>query len=149
MVEQQSTREVEAIERRWVCLPLKGQKTTKSNGHDCRYQIIILSNQKKISIQTDLKAGRSESKSLTNFKEKLLAIMRQLDIPLSIYAATQYDEYRKPRMGMWKEFVDDYDLDVDDTRIDLEGSFFVGDAAGRPGDHSCVDRYDLHHYDAV
>ncbi|GAM38961.1 hypothetical protein TCE0_034r10115 [Talaromyces pinophilus] len=104
------------------------------------YQIIILSNQKKISIQTDLKAGRSESKSLTNFKEKLLSIMRQLDIPLSIYAATQYDEYRKPRTGMWKEFVDDYDLDVDDNRIDLEGSFFVGDAAGRPGDHSCVDR---------
>jgi hypothetical protein len=28
MVEQQSTGEVEAIERRWVCLPLKVQKTT-------------------------------------------------------------------------------------------------------------------------
>lgn len=41
---------------------------------------------------------------------------------------------------MWKEFVDEYDLDVDDTKMDLEGSFFVGDAAGRPGDHSCVDR---------
>lgn len=105
-----------------------------------RYQIIILSNQKKISLQTDLKAGRSESKSLANFKEKVLAIMRQLDIPLSIYAATQYDVYRKPRTGMWKEFVDDYDLDVDDTNVDLEESFFVGDAAGRPGDHSCVDR---------
>ena len=72
--------------------------------------------------------------------------MRQLDIPLSIYAATQYDEYRKPWTGMWREFVDDYDLDVDDTRVDLEGSFFVGDAAGRPGDHSCVDRYVFYRY---
>jgi bifunctional polynucleotide phosphatase/kinase len=105
-----------------------------------RYQIIILSNQKKISLQTDLKAGRSESKSLTNFKEKILAVMRQLDIPLNIYAATQYDEYRKPRTGMWKEFLDEYDLDVDDRLLDVEESFFVGDAAGRPGDHSCVDR---------
>lgn len=140
MVEQQSPWEIEAIKRWWVRLSPKESKSNKSNGHDCRYQIIILSNQKKISIQTDLKAGRSESKSLTNFKEKLLAIMRQLDIPLSIYAATQYDEYRKPRTGMWREFVDDYDLDVDDTKVDLEVSFFVGDAAGRPGDHSSVDR---------
>lgn len=66
--------------------------------------------------------------------------MRQLDIPLSIYAATLADEYRKPRTGMWKELVDDFDLDLDD-RLDLKGSFFVGDAAGRPGDHSCSDRY--------
>jgi bifunctional polynucleotide phosphatase/kinase len=106
------------------------------------YQVIVVSNQKKISIQNDLKGGRSESKSLSNFKEKALAVMRQLEIPLSIYAATQYDEYRKPRTGMWKEFLDDYDLDLED-RIDRQASFFVGDAAGRPGDHSCVDRYGL------
>lgn len=66
--------------------------------------------------------------------------MRELEIPLSIYAATQADEYRKPRTGMWKELMDDFDFDVDD-RLDLEGSFFVGDAAGRPADHSCSDRY--------
>lgn len=65
--------------------------------------------------------------------------MRQLDVPLSLYAATQYDEYRKPRMGMWRELVEDYDLDVDDS-LDLQSSFFVGDAAGRPGDHSSCDR---------
>ncbi|QKX56269.1 uncharacterized protein TRUGW13939_03370 [Talaromyces rugulosus] len=103
------------------------------------YQVVVLSNQKKISLQTEIKGGRTESKSLTTFKEKALAVMRQLDIPLSIYAATQADEYRKPRTGMWKELVDDYDLDLDD-RLDLKGSFFVGDAAGRPADHSCSDR---------
>ncbi|OKL58889.1 hypothetical protein UA08_05654 [Talaromyces atroroseus] len=103
------------------------------------YQVIVLSNQKKISLQNELKGGRTESKSLTIFKQKAQAVMRQLDIPLSIYAATQYDEYRKPRIGMWKEFLDDYDLDID-GRLDLKECFFVGDAAGRPGDHSCVDR---------
>ncbi|KAL1981522.1 hypothetical protein VTN96DRAFT_2503 [Rasamsonia emersonii] len=103
------------------------------------YQIVILSNQKKINLQNEIKGGRSESKSLSNFKEKVVAVMRQLDVPLSVYAATKYDEYRKPRTGMWHEFLDDYDLDIED-RVDLQGSFFVGDAAGRPGDHSCVDR---------
>lgn len=109
------------------------------------YQIIILSNQRKVSLQNEIKNGRSESKSLSNFKQKVAAVMRQLDIPLSLYAATQHDEYRKPRVGMWREFLDDYDLDVDDDKeiyksVDLEESFFVGDAAGRKGDHSCVDR---------
>jgi bifunctional polynucleotide phosphatase/kinase len=65
--------------------------------------------------------------------------MKQLDIPLSIYAATQYDEFRKPRPGMWKEIMEDYDLEVEE-RLDKEVSFFVGDAAGRAGDHSCSDR---------
>lgn len=64
--------------------------------------------------------------------------MQHLDIPMSIYAATEDDEYRKPRLGMWREFLDDYDLDVDG--VDLPGSVFVGDAAGRTRDHSNSDR---------
>lgn len=107
--------------------------------NDEGYQVVVISNQKRISLQSELKGGRSESKSLSNFKERATAVMRQLDVPMSIYAATQYDEYRKPRMGMWKEMLDDYDLDVGEG-VDLQGSFFVGDAAGRPGDHSCADR---------
>ncbi|RJE26556.1 Polynucleotide [Aspergillus sclerotialis] len=101
------------------------------------YQVIILSNQKKVSLQKGIKGGRSESKSLTNFKERVAAVMAQLDIPMSAYAATEDDENRKPRMGMWREFLDDYDLDV--SGVDLSNSIFVGDAAGRPGDHSQVD----------
>lgn len=58
---------------------------------------------------------------------------------MTTYAATEDDEYRKPRMGMWREFFDDYDLDV--SGVDLSNSIFVGDAAGRPGDHSQVDLY--------
>ncbi|KAJ5585232.1 Polynucleotide kinase 3 phosphatase [Penicillium hispanicum] len=102
------------------------------------YQVVIFSNQKMISIQKDIKAGRADSKSLAMFKEKLATIMTQLEIPMSVYAATTDPEYRKPRLGMWREFIDDYDLDV--AGIDLAKSFFVGDAAGRPGDHSAADR---------
>lgn len=67
-----------------------------------------------------------------------------------MYAATSRDIYRKPRSGMWRELLDDYDLDAAGA-IDLENSFFVGDAGGREAvlggggekvgkDHSCVDR---------
>ncbi|GIK06854.1 hypothetical protein Aspvir_002506 [Aspergillus viridinutans] len=94
--------------------------------------------QKRISLQKDLKGGRADSKSLTNFKERVTGVMRQIDIPISVYAATADDENRKPRTGMWREFVEDYDLDV--FGVDLSASFYVGDAAGRPRDHSIVDR---------
>jgi bifunctional polynucleotide phosphatase/kinase len=39
---------------------------------------------------------------------------------------------------MWRELLDDYDFDV--TGVDSSASIFVGDAAGRPNDHSSVDR---------
>ena len=38
--------------------------------------------------------------------------MTELDFPVSVYAATTDPEYRKPRLGMWREFLDDYDLDI-------------------------------------
>lgn len=72
-------------------------------------------------------------------------MLNQLDLPVSIYAATAKDRYRKPRPGMWEEFLDDYDLDGE-TSPDLANSFFVGDAAGRvaskglKADHSAGDR---------
>ncbi|KAL5363801.1 polynucleotide kinase 3 phosphatase-domain-containing protein [Aspergillus floccosus] len=102
------------------------------------YHVVVISNQKKVSIQKELKAGRSDSKSLTNFKERAAAVMKALDIPLSVYAATEDDGYRKPRTGMWEEFLDEHDFDV--SGVDLTSSIFVGDAAGRPRDHSAVDR---------
>lgn len=82
--------------------------------------------------------GNGDSKSLTNFKERAAAVMKQLDIPMSVYAATEDDGYRKPRTGLWTEFLDDYDFDI--SGVDLRHSVFVGDAAGRPRDHSQVDR---------
>ncbi|PKY04040.1 polynucleotide kinase 3'-phosphatase [Aspergillus campestris IBT 28561] len=114
-------------------VPSKLQQLNKDG-----YHVVIMSNQKKVSIQKEIKAGRSDSKSLTNFKERAAAVMEKLDIPISVYAATEDDSYRKPRTGMWKEYLDDQDFDVEG--VDLKGSIYVGDAAGRPRDHSQVDR---------
>lgn len=122
-------------ERRRVSEP---RSQSAIEAHSASYHVVVISNQKKVSIQKELKAGRSDSKSLTNFKERAVAVMKALDIPLSVYAATEDDGYRKPRTGMWEEFLDEHDFDV--SGVDLTSSIFVGDAAGRPRDHSAVDR---------
>jgi bifunctional polynucleotide phosphatase/kinase len=79
-------------------------------------------------------------------------VLAQLDIPTTIYAATGSDEYRKPRIGIWKEVCDDHDIGPDE--VDLEESFYVGDAGGRlqegtgksavAKDFSCSDRNFAH-----
>ncbi|OAK95989.1 PNK3P-domain-containing protein [Phaeosphaeriaceae sp. SRC1lsM3a] len=109
------------------------------------YLVAVVSNQGGISLKPDPKTIKSDQKRLADFKTKVSAVFNQLDIPVSIYAATGRDQYRKPRTGMWEELLDDHDLDVS-SAVDLENSFFVGDAGGREAlnggskDHSCSDR---------
>ncbi|KAL4881478.1 polynucleotide kinase 3 phosphatase-domain-containing protein [Aspergillus karnatakaensis] len=98
--------------------------------------VAIISNQGGVKTKKDKKGA--EMKSLTNFKCRASNVMKALGIPISVYAATEHDEYRKPRAGMWIEFLDDYDFDV--SGIDKSQSVFVGDAAGRPSDFAASDR---------
>ncbi|KAL5120563.1 DNA kinase/phosphatase Pnk1 [Pleosporales sp. CAS-2024a] len=113
--------------------------------HQEGYLLAIVSNQGGISLKPDPKTVKSDQKRLADFKAKISAVLSQLDLPISVYAATARDQYRKPRTGMWQELLDDYDLDGADA-VDLEKSLFVGDAGGRGPwaggvkDHSCVDR---------
>jgi bifunctional polynucleotide phosphatase/kinase len=113
------------------------------------YLVAIVSNQGGISLKPDPKTVKSDQKRLADFKAKVSAVLSQLDIPISIYAATARDQYRKPRTGTWHEILDDYDLDGASS-VDLENSLFVGDAGGREAvvggvkDHSCVDRLVVH-----
>ena len=111
-----------------------------------RYHIVILTNQSRVSLKDNSKALQKDTASLANFKSQVTAVLRQLNIHINIYAATEHDVYRKPRVGMWKELIEDLDL-ATEQEIDLTKSFFVGDAAGREAadgrsrDHSCVDRW--------
>ena len=102
---------------------------------------MVVSNQAGISLKADSTAPKSK---LGSFKAKVSAVFNQLDIPISIYAATEKDMYRKPRTGMWSELLDDYEIRPGD--VDIENSIFVGDAGGRKAengkskDFSCSDR---------
>lgn len=115
--------------------------------NSCSYLISIISNQGGISLKSDPKSLKSDQKRLTDFKKKVNAVLSQLDLPISIYAATARDQYRKPRIGMWHELLEDYGLDIVNS-WDLDKSIFVGDAGGRSDgssgkmlkDHACSDR---------
>lgn len=119
------------------------------------YQVVIFSNQGGLTLRFDetYKGPKGNAqKRVAEFKQKCSAVLNALDIPTTIYAATGKDLYRKPRIGMWKEACDDYD--ITEAEVDLEHSFFVGDAGGRTArsaradegiaavskDFSCSDR---------
>ena len=108
--------------------------------HRDGFLIVIISNQAVISLK------EKDTTSLRNFKLCLASMLPQLDIPLSVYAATGQDKYRKPRIGMWHEMLEDHDLNAPGA-VNHEESVFVGDASGRaktdtrPKDHSSSDRY--------
>lgn len=115
------------------------------------YVVTILSNQGGITIRSDPKSkGPKPPKRLPQWKQKVAAILSQLDLPTTVYAATGKDIFRKPRPGMWRELCKDLGIGEDD--VDKEASFFVGDAGGRlplpatggrkavAKDFSCSDR---------
>jgi bifunctional polynucleotide phosphatase/kinase len=114
------------------------------------YQVVIFTNQGGLTLHPDpkSKAPKSQKSRVPTFKQKCSTVLAQLDIPITLYAATAKDIYRKPRTGMWKEMKDDYDLS--ETDVDHANSIFVGDAGGRPAevkngatipkDFSCSDR---------
>lgn len=115
--------------------------------HKDGYRLVIVSNQGGISLQAEGKTAKSDRKRLADFKIKVSSLLHQLDLPISIYAATSRDQYRKPRIGMWHEMIKDFHLDPPGS-VDLGQSVFIGDAGGRVAvdgaagkDHSCVDRY--------
>ncbi len=57
--------------------------------------------------------------------------------PILCLCATAKDSYRKPETGAWSFFTSQCNGGV---VPEVAKSFFVGDAAGRPGDHSDSDR---------
>jgi bifunctional polynucleotide phosphatase/kinase len=107
--------------------------------HSEGYIIVIVSNQNGISLKRAANAPKViKLDRFTQFKQKSAAVFNNLNLPISIYAATERDRFRKPATGMWEEVLKDLGLSKKD--VDLEESIFVGDAGGRKGDFSCSDR---------
>ncbi|KAL2944553.1 Polynucleotide 3'-phosphatase ZDP [Bienertia sinuspersici] len=60
-------------------------------------------------------------------------------VPIQVYIACGFgpdDPYRKPKTGMWHVMEKHFNSGIP---IDMEESFYVGDAAGRKNDHSDAD----------
>ncbi|KAI0781271.1 PNK3P-domain-containing protein [Trametes elegans] len=96
--------------------------------HDDGYSIVIITNQ----------ALRTQA-LINEWKKKIPLIANALsDVSFRLFAATEKDGYRKPIPGMWYEL--ERIFAQDSVSIDLAASYFIGDAAGRPHDHSSTDR---------
>lgn len=107
------------------------------------YAIVIISNQGAITLSTaNSKAPKLDMKSLGTFKGKVLAVLNALELPISVYAATEKDLFRKPRTGMWDQLLQDYGLSDSAGEVDHANSIFVGDAAGRAEDKALKARKD-------
>lgn len=101
-----------------------------------RFRIVVFTNQNGLKLLTG-KTTKHVNR-YNDWKDKVTMVITKLNLPIRLYAATEDDEYRKPRTGMFAQLVSDLGNDVE--LIDMKESFFVGDAAGRAGDHSAGDR---------
>ena len=98
--------------------------------HEHGFAIVVITNQKQTAY--------SAKSGLATWKKKMAHIASALDVPLRVLASLADDGYRKPRLGMWDEFVAKCNGGVE---VDRGESFFVGDAAGRKKyrDHQDTD----------
>lgn len=100
------------------------------------YKIVFFTNQSGIG---------NDSVKLKDFKQKIENILKTVSVPLQVFVALGKNFYRKPMPGMWNTL---REFKNDNAEINLEKSFYVGDAAGREEgwapkkkkDHSSVDR---------
>lgn len=105
--------------------------------HSKKFKIVIFTNQAGI--------GRKQVK-LGDFKRKIESILKLIDVPIQVFISPGEGMYRKPMPGMWNALCDYQNNKVS---INMEKSFYVGDAAGRPKnwapkknrDHSSADRF--------
>ncbi len=113
----------------WTWLYPNVKEIIKEIALDDSFIITIFTNQLGID------KGKTDIEEL---KKKFTQIHQNLKVNLIFLVADKDDNYRKPRIGMWKY--------LKDLGIKKEGSYYVGDAAGRikdknfPKDHSDSDR---------
>lgn len=143
-----------------VCMPrgtfvsrphLPAGRTSICTDRQPSFLIAIFSNQGGLTLHPDAKAAAAMAKNprrtdrVLEYKAKCNQVLRALDLPVALFAATSKDVFRKPRTGMWDALLAAHALDA--AAVDMAASFFVGDAAGRPAgrgsaakDFSCSDR---------
>ncbi|KAG6793776.1 hypothetical protein NC652_004018 [Populus alba x Populus x berolinensis] len=100
------------------------------------FKLVIFTNESNIDrwknkrqVAVDSKIGR-----LNNF-------IKHVKVPIQVFIACGYDgkvedPFRKPKPGMWQIMEKHFNSGIS---IDMDQSFYVGDAAGRPNDHSDAD----------
>lgn len=100
--------------------------------HNNNYCIIFISNQGGIKSETQTNDWIEKMQNIAAEIQKY----ENINIPISIYAATSDYLYRKPLPKLWNIILSD--LTSNNISID-KLSFYCGDAAGRKNDHNDTD----------
>ncbi|CAI9757127.1 unnamed protein product [Fraxinus pennsylvanica] len=101
------------------------------------YKLVIFTNESNIERWKNKRQAAVDSKigRLENFI-KLVKVPIQVFIACGLSSGQPEDPFRKPKPGMWKIMEKQFNSGLP---IDMDRSFYVGDAAGRPNDHSDAD----------
>lgn len=99
------------------------------------YKLVIFTNESNID-----RWKNSRQKAVDSKIGRLKGFMKLVDAPMQVFISCAKDGtgdlYRKPKHGMWLLLEKHFNNGV---LIDKKRSFYVGDAAGRPDDHSDAD----------
>lgn len=94
------------------------------------YKIVIFTNQAGLGTVIG-------KRKIDGFKRKIENIFDLLNVPVQVFVAISTGLYRKPSPGMW------YFMKERSKAADLNQSFYVGDAAGRPQDWKAGKKADF------
>lgn len=109
------------------CVPKKINELFEENDNseEVKSLFVLFSNQLNLNSKVAEKAA---------FETKIDSVISKLGVsnkcPVICLFATARDEFRKPCKGMWNILIGEF-LDKYECKIEMEDSFFVGDAAGR------------------
>lgn len=101
------------------------------------YKLVIFTN------QGGLLAKKGGKMDIEGFKRRWQIILERLNKdfgikPMALLVSLYDDFNRKPCVGIW-EFLEELLLDRNEIKVDRSVSLYVGDMAGRKGDHSASD----------
>lgn len=114
------------------------------------YIVVIITNQGSL-------VPKEGNKRYAHFVERIDSVTDFIDIPVLVYAASKLEQrrgapkvatkseqdkdpnaFRKPGNGLWRRMT--ADLEKMHMKVNTKDSFYVGDAAGRPGDFAASDK---------
>ncbi|XP_010465411.1 PREDICTED: polynucleotide 3'-phosphatase ZDP-like isoform X2 [Camelina sativa] len=102
------------------------------------YKLVIFTNESNIDRWKNKRQAAVDSKI-----GRLNSFIKRVEVPIQVFIACGFsssagkdDRYRKPKAGMWQLMKKHFNSGI---AIDMDKSFYVGDAAGRKMDHSDAD----------
>lgn len=100
-----------------------------------KLQQVLRENNARFVIFTNQNGVGLKLVTLNEIQQRIELVTKRLDIPCTVFIATEKDDYRKPNLGMYRLLEESFQGSV---TIDLKKSFYCGDAIGYPS-HSDAD----------